>query len=169
MTLHQTQSYVQWFEETGRKDLAFAGGKGANLGVLVHAGLPVSPGLVVTTAAYRALTDDTEIQELIERLDSLDTADALSTTAAEIRALIQNRSFDESAERAITDALDSDADTTYAVRSSATAEDLPTASFAGQHDTYLGVPDADVVDRVRDCMASLFTDRTVAYRARNDI
>ncbi|RLM76881.1 pyruvate phosphate dikinase, partial [Halobellus sp. Atlit-38R] len=146
----QTQSYLQWFEKIGRNDLALAGGKGANLGVLVHAGLPVPPGFVVTTAAYRALTDDAEIQELIERLDSLDTADAdaLTTTAAELRALIQNRAFDEPAERAILDALDSDAETgtTYAVRSSATAEDLPTASFAGQHDTHLGVPADDVVD-----------------------
>lgn len=171
MTQHQTQSYVQWFEEIGRNDLALAGGKGVNLGVLVHAGLPVPPGFVVTTTAYRALTDDAEIQELVERLDSLDTADAdaLTTTAGEIRALIQNRSFNESAERAIADALDNDADTTYAVRSSATAEDLPAASFAGQHDTHLSVPADDVVDRIRDCMASLFTDRAVAYRARNDI
>ncbi|RLM62623.1 PEP/pyruvate-binding domain-containing protein [Halorubrum sp. Atlit-26R] len=173
MTLHQTQSYVQWFEEIGRNDLALAGGKGANLGVLVHAGLPVPPGFVVTTAAYRAFTDDAEIQELIERLDSLDTADAdaLAATAVEIRSLIQQRSFDEAVERAVIDALDSDAETgkTYAVRSSATAEDLPTASFAGQHDTHLGVPADNVVDRIRDCMASLFTDRAVAYRARNDI
>lgn len=170
MTQGQTQHYTRRFDLLGADDLDIAGGKGANIGVLVHAGLPVPSGFVVTTAVYRTLTDDAKIQEEIERLDSHDPADsdALATTAAEIRALIQNRSFDESVKRTITDALDDD-DTTYAVRSSATAEDLPTASFAGQHNTYLGVSADTVIDRVRDCIASLFTERAVAYRARNGI
>lgn len=171
MTRDQLDDYVRRFESLGEDDFAIAGGKGTNLGVLVHAGLPVPPGFAVTTAAYRELTADEAVQEAIDRLDSLDATDpgTLGTTAAEVRSLIQQREFDESVSRVITSALEPAAETTYAVRSSATAEDLPTTSFAGQHDTYLGVSPDDVLDRVRDCMASLFTDRAVTYRARNDI
>ncbi|MFC7070531.1 PEP/pyruvate-binding domain-containing protein [Halobaculum lipolyticum] len=175
MTQHRTPAFVRRFDSLGSDDLAVAGGKGANLGVLVAAGLPVPPGFVVTTAAYRALTDDAEIRDAIERLDSCapDDRDALTRTAAEVRDLVRARPVDEALEHAIVDALDgvaeTAAETTYAVRSSATAEDLPSASFAGQHDTHLGVAAEGVVDRVRDCVASLFTDRAVAYRARNGI
>ena len=171
MTQNPKPHYVRRFDSLGADDLGVAGGKGVNLGVLVDAGLPVPPGFVVTTAADRTVTDDAEIGKAVERLGSHDPHDsgALATTAAEIRALIRERPVDESIERAIADALDAGADTTYAVRSSATAEDLPTASFAGQHDTHLGVTTGAIIDRVRDCMASLFTDRAVAYRARNGI
>jgi pyruvate,water dikinase len=171
MTQNPTRRYTRRLDSLGRDDVDVAGGKGANLGVLDHAGLPVSPGFVVTTAAYRALTDDTEIRSAIERLESLNAnnSNALATTAADIRLLIQDRTFGAPVERAVTEALDTDADTTYAVRSSASAEDRPTASFAGQYETFLGVPADDLLDRVRDCMASLFTDRAVAYRTRNQI
>ena len=122
---------------------------------------------------YRALTDDPEIRDAIDRLEGLDPADAdeLTTDAKKVRSLVREWEFDEVVGESITDALDTgaDSDASYAVRSSATAEDLPTASFAGQHETFLGVSGADVLDRVRECMASLFTDRAVVYRARNDV
>ncbi|EMA66933.1 pyruvate phosphate dikinase PEP/pyruvate-binding protein [Halorubrum aidingense JCM 13560] len=171
MTQNPRSHYVRRFDSLGAADLGVAGGKGANLGVLVDAGVPVPSGFVVTTAAYRSIADDAEISAAIERLGSHDPRDsgALTTTAAEIRALIRERPIGDPIERAIAEALDVGADTTYAVRSSATAEDLPTASFAGQHDTHLGVTADAVTDGVRDCMASLFTDRAVAYRARNGI
>lgn len=171
MTQNPQPHYVRRFDSLGADDLGVAGGKGVNLGVLVDAGLPVPSGFVVTTAAYRTVTDDAEIREAIKQLDSHDSRDsgALATTATEIRSLIRDRPVGEPITRAIADALDGDASTTYAVRSSATAEDLATASFAGQHDTHLGVTADAIVDRVRGCMASLFTDRAVAYRARNGI
>jgi rifampicin phosphotransferase len=176
MTTTETRRYLAWFDDIGTDDRLLAGGKGANLGELTQAGLPMPPGFVVTTAAYRALVDDREIRETIERLDSLGPTedDARRVTAAELRNLIHDQDIDETLTESLTDALSeiSDGektDITYSVRSSATAEDLPTASFAGQHETFLGVSKDDVLDRVRDCMASLFTDRAVAYRAHNDI
>jgi len=174
MTIEPTIGYTTRLDDLTADDLALAGGKGANLGELVGAGLPVPSGFVVTTDAYRALIDDPAIREAIEMMDSLDPVeDALTGIAADLRDLIREREFDEAIEVSVLDALDTDTDatdgTTYSVRSSATAEDLPTASFAGQHETFLGVPEDGVLDRVRECMTSLFTDRAVAYRARNDI
>jgi pyruvate,water dikinase len=171
VTQNSTRGYTRHLDSLGRDDVDLAGGKGANLGALDEAGLPIPPGFVVTTAVYRALTDDAVIRSAIDRLESFGATDseARTSTAAEVRSLLQNRTFDAQIERAVTEGLDTDAETTYAVRSSATAEDRPTASFAGQHETFLGVAATDVLSRVRDCMASLFTDRAVAYRARNDI
>ncbi|RLM62973.1 pyruvate phosphate dikinase [Halorubrum sp. Atlit-8R] len=164
-------AYTRRFDELGRDDLALAGGKGANLGELVRAGLPVPTGFVVTTAAYRELTDSSAIREAIDELDRPNPSDRdkLAAAAEQLQSLVRERTFPESVTGSIVDALDGDDDARYAVRSSATAEDLPTASFAGQHETFLGVPADDVLDAVRDCMASLFTDRAVAYRARNGI
>ncbi|WP_209309586.1 PEP/pyruvate-binding domain-containing protein [Haloarcula amylovorans] len=163
---------MRWLHESDAEDIDVAGGKGANLATLVQAGLPVPPGFVVTTAAYRALVDTPEIQDAISQLGALDSTetDALAAAAAELRSLVASREFDAPIEAAVADAmaLFDDADS-FAVRSSATAEDLPSASFAGQHETFLGVASDGVLDRIRDCMASLFTDRAVAYRARNDV
>ncbi|AZQ16114.1 PEP/pyruvate-binding domain-containing protein [Halorubrum sp. PV6] len=169
MTTEIPTTYTKRFGELGRDDLALAGGKGANLGELVGAGLPVPPGFVVTTEAYRSLIDTSELRDAIAELEALDETDteAPTATAEQIRSLVREQEFSEEIERSIADVLT--ADSSYAVRSSATAEDLPSASFAGQHDTSLGVSTNDVLDAVRDCMASLFTDRAVAYRARNGI
>ncbi|WP_217493380.1 PEP/pyruvate-binding domain-containing protein [Haladaptatus sp. W1] len=153
-------------------DIDVAGGKGANLAALARAGLPVPNGFVVTTTAYRYLVDSPQIRDAIDRLEVVDPADTdtHAVVAAELRSFIENREFSASVEAAITDAMASVESTDgFAVRSSATAEDLPSASFAGQHETFLGVKTGDVLDRIRDCMASLFTDRAVAYRARNGI
>ena len=141
------------------------------MGELLGAGFSVPPGFVVTTDAYRSLTDTPKIREGIDDLDGLDPAEAeeLAATAERVRSLVRDRAFEGGVAESITDALDTDSDTSHAVRSSATAEDLPSASFAGQHETFLGVTEADVLSRVRDCMASLFTYRAVAYRARNDV
>ena len=171
MTQNPQSRYVRRLDSLGADDRSVAGGKGVTLGILADAGLPVPSGFVVTTTAYRTVADDAEISEAVDRLGSHDPGNsgAPATTATEIRSLVRARPVAEPVERAISDALDGDADATYAVRSSATAEDLPTASFAGQHDTHLGVTADAVTHRVRDCMASLFTDRAVAYRARNGI
>jgi pyruvate,water dikinase len=167
----ETTTYIRGFDALGKNDLALAGGKGTNLGELVRAGFLVPSGFVLTAEAYRELIDDPEIRAAIDDLEALDSGDAeeLTTAAETLRSLVREREFDEGVAESITEALELAADTTYAVRSSATAEDLPAASFAGQHDTYLGIEADAVLDRVRECMASLFTDRAVAYRARNGI
>ncbi|MBD3942125.1 phosphoenolpyruvate synthase [Microbacterium sp. NEAU-LLC] len=128
----------------GREDLARAGGKGANLGELIRAGMPVPDGFVVTTDAYAAI-----------RVPDRDRA---SYERAELPAAL---------ERALADAYRALGEGAVAVRSSATAEDLPGAAFAGQQDTYLNVVGhAELRDAVRRCWGSLWTDRAVAYRDR---
>ena len=158
-------------DDEGAATLESTGGKGANLARLVAAGLPVPPGFCVTTAVYDALADTPDVQAAIESLETLDPAEteAIAEQSAAVRTALRQRELPDHVRTAVVDALETlDADA-YAVRSSATAEDLPTASFAGQHETFLGVPGAQILDRIRDCLASLFTDRAVAYRLRNDI
>ncbi|WP_255198519.1 PEP/pyruvate-binding domain-containing protein [Halorarius litoreus] len=165
-----SQYVVSLAEETAR-DLGVTGGKGASLARLTAADLPVPPGVCVTTAVYEALVDTPELRTAIEALEGLDptAANEIADQSAAVRAMLRDRELPETAREelaAALEALDADA---YAVRSSATAEDLPTASFAGQHETFLGVDELDVIDRVRDCLASLFTDRAVTYRLRNGV
>ncbi len=166
--------YVVGFDDAGATERALVGGKGANLAQLVGAGLPVPPGFCVTTAAYEVLIDEPIIEDAINELAALDPTDtaAIADTGAALRARIQDCDVPDEIREAIERALDSTANDTeavYAIRSSATAEDLPEASFAGQQETFLNVHREEITDRVRACMASLFTDRAIAYRARNDI
>ena len=176
MSDQRPDEHVIRLEEASGDDVDLVGAKGANLGELAGAEIPVAEGVVVTTAAYQRLTEDPGISETIARLDRLDATDEqLSTVAAQFREAITDRGFEEVFERELVATLntergnDGSAEVSYAVRSSATAEDLPNASFAGQHETFLGVPASEVPARVRDCVASLFTDRAVAYRARAGI
>jgi phosphohistidine swiveling domain-containing protein len=142
-------------------DLAIAGGKGANLGELVRAGYPVPAGFVVPTAAYVAAVRSNGLGDLIARcLTGSDGAGAVRDAFA--RSLLP-----DSVRVAITQAYAELGGGPVAVRSSATAEDLPGAAFAGQQDTYLGVEgEEEVLDAVRDCWGSLWTDRAVLYRQR---
>src|SRR5690349_5802582 len=140
------------FGELRSRDVARAGGKAANLGELIAAGFPVPGGFCVTTAAYARAAGE---------VSALDPAGA--------RDLLRSRPLPDDVAAAVTAAyraLGGGAAVPVAVRSSATAEDLPTASFAGQQDTYLNVVGAGaVLDAVHRCWASLWTDRAVAYRA----
>ncbi|MGA9401104.1 PEP/pyruvate-binding domain-containing protein [Haladaptatus sp.] len=172
MPEYSNGSVVRWFHALDADDIDVAGGKGANLAALARAGLPIPQGFVVTTAAYRDLIDTPQIRDAIDRLEAVNSVDidTRAAVAAELRSFIESREFGASIEEAITDAMASlERANGFAVRSSATAEDLPSASFAGQHESFLGVKTADVLDRVRGCMASLFTDRAVTYRVRNGI
>lgn len=165
--------YVVWLRDSAARNPALVGGKAAHLAQLAQAELPVPNGFVVTTTAYHALVDGTDVPELIRTLDDLDPTDTSEITdaGAELRHTIQRLSIPEDIRAAIEDAYHAARPTkSFAVRSSATAEDLPETSFAGQHDTVLNVRDADsLVDAVRTCMASLFTDRAIVYRAHNGI
>lgn len=142
-------------DRLGRDDLDIAGGKGANLGELIGAGLPVPPGFIVTTEAYAQAAEAVGLAEVVDDAEPAELRRMLSAAPItyELRAAVTE------AYRALGD------DVPVAVRSSATAEDLPGAAFAGQQDTYLNIVGADaVLDAVRDCWASLWTDRAVSYR-----
>ena len=153
----------------GQDMLAVAGGKAANLGELTRAGLPVPDGFCLTTRAYTEATASPALAEVHRALAATahDDLAALATLAAKARALVLDAEVPAgivAAVRAAYAALGADAP--VAVRSSATAEDLPFASFAGQQDTFLNVVGEEaVLDAVRRCWASLWTDRAVSYRA----
>jgi pyruvate,water dikinase len=165
---------VRRFDELSRADVPFAGGKGANLGEMTLAGLPVPPGFVVGAPAYAAFCDESGLRaRLAAELDDLDVDDteALAAAAARARALVAEAPMPEWLEVAIATAYgeleDDDGPAPVAVRSSATAEDTESASFAGMNETFLNVRGAsNVVDAVRRCWASLFGGRTIFYRAK---
>jgi rifampicin phosphotransferase len=168
-----TERYVLGLEETGKAQVALVGGKGANLGELSRVdGIRVPAGFCVTTNAFsRVMSAVPGIDDLIARLSGLDPGDgqAIRTLSSEIRGAIEGTAIPGDLAAAITRSVTRlGAQAACAVRSSATAEDLPTASFAGQQDTYLNVVGpASVLEHVSRCLASLFTERAVTYRQRN--
>jgi rifampicin phosphotransferase len=167
------ERYVLGLEEIDRTQVALAGGKGANLGELSRIeGIRVPPGFCVTTDAFRrAMTTVPGIADHLGRLSRLgpDDREAIGTLSAEIRRALEGIALPDDLAAAITRSLARLGEqAAYAVRSSATAEDLPTASFAGQQDTYLNVAgSAAILRHVSRCWASLFTERAVTYRVRN--
>jgi phosphohistidine swiveling domain-containing protein len=159
--------------DIGRAALPIAGGKAANLGELIRAGLPVPGGFCVTTAAYELVAGGAGLGQILDDLAETrpdDTA-RLANLAAAARARLLEAPVPEDLAQAITGAYRTlGASVPVAVRSSATAEDLPHASFAGQQDTYLNVVgDEAVLEAVRRCWASLWTDRAVSYRSGGGI
>lgn len=147
-------------------DLALAGGKGANLGELVRQGFPVPPGFVVTTAAYAALLTESGLGAKLDRL-LVTSNDADQAPGAQIRHLFTQARIPDAVRTEIAAAYAAMGDVPVAVRSSATAEDLPGAAFAGQQDTYLNVVGEEaLLQTVLDCWASLWTDRAISYRQR---
>jgi rifampicin phosphotransferase len=167
--------YVWNLRDVDESQVAAVGGKGANLGGLSRIeGVRVPDGFCVTTDAFRRIMSQApSLDERFDRLSRLDPEDgeAIRTLSAEIRRTIEGVAVPDELAREITGALAGlGEDAAYAVRSSATAEDLPTASFAGQQDTYLNVVGpAAVLEHVSRCWASLFTERAVVYRRRNGI
>jgi pyruvate,water dikinase len=164
---------VRWFSDLQREDVPVAGGKGANLGELTRAGIPVPPGFVVTTQAYIEFLEENALAaQIARRLNGIEPADtqSLSAASAEIQSMITAPPVSQDTNVEIRDSYDRLGGGPVAVRSSATAEDLATASFAGQQATILNVVGADaVVDAVRRCWASLFEPQAIAYRARNGV
>ncbi|MFD3329801.1 rifamycin-inactivating phosphotransferase [Streptomyces sp. NPDC058701] len=169
------EQYVLDLHEVDPTHVALVGGKGAHLGGLTRIdGIPVPGGFCVTTDAFRrVLADAPAVGELLDRLSFLDPddRDGIRTLSARIRRTVEEIPVPDDLAAAVTGALARLGDrTACAVRSSATAEDLPTASFAGQQDTYLNVVGpAEVLRHVSRCWASLFTERAVVYRRRNGI
>jgi phosphoenolpyruvate synthase/pyruvate phosphate dikinase len=166
------EKHVLNFTEIDRSHLPLVGGKGANLGELTGAGFPIPKGFCVTTSAYRKLIQSsTEMDLLFTLLDNVpyDDLEQIRLIASRIREHLTAIPMPEDIKTSIVDAWEAAGkDRPYAVRSSATAEDLPNASFAGQQDTFLNVIGAEaVLTAVHHCWASLFTDRAISYRAKN--
>ena len=170
--------YVQKFEELNKSDIPIAGGKGANLGELTQAGIPVPPGFVVTAEAYQYFMDEAgindKVMEILDRTDINNTKE-LQAAADEIKKIIIEAPIPEDLVLFIREYYNElcqrvdDEDTDVAIRSSATAEDLPEASFAGQQDTFLHVSgDDEVLEYIRKCWASLFEARAIFYREENN-
>ena len=158
---------VLWLDEIRADDLETVGGKAASLGEMTTADLPVPPAFVVTAGTYRRFIEKTGIDEELFELVDIETDDskALSDAAQAAQELIEETPIPDDLREEILGAYDDlDDSPPVAVRSSATAEDLPDASFAGQQETFLNVTRSDLVDRVRECWASLFTQRALYYR-----
>lgn len=162
---------ITWLDDIRGTDLETVGGKGASLGELTDAGLPVPPGFVVTAQTYRTFIEHADIADELFSILDVDATDdtALETAATKARALILKTSLPSTLREEIVEAYrtlggDDEGEPFVAVRSSATAEDLPDASFAGQHDTFLNVTEKTLIQRIKECWASLFTQRAVHYR-----
>ncbi|PSP33504.1 phosphoenolpyruvate synthase [Halobacteriales archaeon QH_10_70_21] len=159
---------VLWLDDVRSDDIGSVGGKGASLGEMTAAGLPVPPGFVVTAETYRTFIEETGIDEPLFEAVEVDPEDSAALAEAEATAkeLILETELPEPVRDRILSAYDDldDGEAFVAVRSSATAEDLPDASFAGQQETFLNITREDLVDRVKRCWASLFTQRAIYYR-----
>ena len=159
---------VRWLEDIRADDIGSVGGKGASLGEMTQAGLPVPPGFVVTADTYRSFIEDTGIDEELFAAVDVDTEDsaALAEAASRAEELIMGTEMPAHIEDEIMAAYGDLEDEApfVAVRSSGTAEDLPEASFAGQQETFLNVQGPDLLDRVQRAWASLFTQRAIYYR-----
>lgn len=179
---NSTEDFVIALSDLSMRDVAMVGGKNASLGEMIgklgEAGIRVPGGFAVTTAAYRAFVEHNDltrqISELTEMIDA--TAHHAKIVSAEIQAAFRRGEMPDSVSAEICDAYHGmmqaagDGSLPVAVRSSATAEDMPDASFAGQQDTYLYVRGCDeILRRVKDCFASLYNERAIAYRAENGV
>ncbi|MBA7596300.1 Phosphoenolpyruvate synthase [subsurface metagenome] len=162
---------VVWFEDVGKEDISLVGGKGANLGEMTKAHIPVPPGFIVTAQSYFHFLKEAnltaEIRQLLSPLDTNDSEE-LSKVASQIKDLISAAPIPEEIVGAIAEAYREMGEGLVAVRSSATAEDLPEASFAGQQRTFLNVEgESEVIAAVQGCWASLFEPRAIFYRAQH--
>ncbi len=180
-------SYVAWFKDLSKDSLDLAGGKGANLGEMWNNQLPIPGGFVITAPTYKEFTEKTKIKnKILELLKDLDVEETekLQKTAKQIQELIKSVPIPKEIKDAIVesyglmgvndkskaeDVMKAETEELVAVRSSATAEDLPEASFAGQQASFLNVKGKDqLLEAVRDCWASLFTARAIYYRTKNN-
>jgi len=164
--------YIKWFEELTKEDIDIAGGKGANLGQLTNNDIKVPPGFVVKAAAYEEFINTNELNYEIKTLlknINIEDSELLNKVSKEIRNKIEitkiNDKIYSEIEKAYQELCEKSGENIYvAVRSSATAEDLPEASFAGQQDTYLYIHGIEeLANYVRKCWSSLWTARAIYY------
>lgn len=176
--MEKEKAFLLWFDQLERKDVAIAGGKSSSLGEMTSkVDVPVPYGFATTACAYKYFFEktglDKKVKALVAELTNVDDTALLRDVCKRIREAIMAEKMPEDLQAQIAAAYEElgkkvgQADPFVAVRSSATAEDLPDASFAGQQDTYLNVKGAEtVVDKVKECYASCFTDRAVYYREK---
>ncbi len=166
--MRQGQKAIVWFNEVTKNDVPTVGGKGANLGEMTKANMPVPPGFIVTADAYFDFLKNSKLIDKIRRLlQPLDSGDSkqLQQISAQIKQLILDAAMPPKLAKEIEQAYIKMGRGLVAVRSSATAEDLPEASFAGQQSTFLNVEgEKEVVAAVQGCWASLFEPRAIFYR-----
>jgi len=166
--MRQGQKNIVWFDEVTKSDVPTVGGKGANLGEMTNAGIPVPPGFIVTAAAYFDFVEKTKISDSIRQLlQPLDVNDSkkLQSTAKKVQQVILAAAMPPEIAEEIRQAYAKLGGSLVAVRSSATAEDLPEASFAGQQRTFLNLRGEEtVINAVQGCWASLFEARAIFYR-----
>ncbi len=173
--MNKSSAHVLWFKDIRKNDIPLVGGKGANLGEMTFAGIPVPNGFVVTAKAYYDFLDSTSLRhKILTEVSHLDVEDSLKLqqVSKNIKTAILAAKMPEGLEKEIKNYyhhLCGENDKFVAVRSSATAEDLPDASFAGQQETYLNIKGwKDVVENVQKCWASLFEARAIFYRVQNN-
>jgi pyruvate,water dikinase len=166
--MKQGNRAVVWFDEVTKNDIPTVGGKGANLGEMTNAGIPVPPGFIVTAAAYFDFVRQNSLQDKIRSiLEPLNVHDSrkLQEAAEKVQMLVNNGQMPSATGKAIEEAYKKMGKGLVAVRSSGTAEDLPEASFAGQQATFLNIEGGkNVVEAVHGCWASLFGARAIFYR-----
>ena len=181
MILGAEKEYILWFRQISKKDIPTVGGKGANLGEMTRAGFPVPSGFCISTDAYFTFLEETGLKKKIFALIkeiNVENTQQLEEATANVRKIIKGKEIPLEMQTQILKAyskmnetkigwLESTEKTYVAVRSSATAEDLPQASFAGQQETFLNViGDRKLLDAVKACWASLFTARATYYRKK---
>ncbi len=162
---------LRHFDQINKDSLAIAGGKGSHLGELTNAGFNVPTGFIVTTNAYFDFLQRNQLMEkILAKTDDLDVEDTekLDKVAEEIREMMMAAKFNDELVANISKLLSGFSAEKFAVRSSATAEDLPGASFAGQQDTYLNISKDKIAENIQKCFASLFTARAIYYRNKNN-
>ncbi|OGN91027.1 MAG: phosphoenolpyruvate synthase, partial [Chloroflexi bacterium RBG_13_48_17] len=166
--MQQTTRTIVWFDEVTKTDIPLVGGKGANLGEMVHAQIPVPPGFIVTAGAYFKFLNDAGLTDEVRRyLKGLNVNDSrrLQEISEIIKDKISSASMPPAMVKEMKDAYRKLGQGLVAVRSSATAEDLPEASFAGQQSTFLNIQGEDeVVAAIQGCWSSLFESRAIFYR-----
>ncbi len=168
-------SYVAWFKQLGKESIPLVGGKGANLGEMYNIGLPIPPGFVITAPTYKLFIEKTKIKAKIEKLLeglNVENNTQLQATSKKIQKLISSTPIPKEMSKEFVKSYEKmnegKNELFVAVRSSATAEDLPGASFAGQQATFLNVKGKrDFIKAVSECWASLFTARAIYYRVKN--
>lgn len=159
--------HILFFDQIRRKHVPIVGGKTASLGELMSIKMPVPGGFAVTASAYRHFIKYNKLDSRIEKIlkfTDVKKIGKLKKAGNEIRTLIKNAEFQPKLEKQILQAFDKLGEKYVAVRSSATAEDLPSASFAGQQESFLNVDKRNLLEKIKDCFASLFTDRAISYR-----
>ncbi len=158
---------ILWLSDLASKPLSQVGGKAFNLAKLIQAGIPVPKGFVIPASVYSAHVNQHGLQEKIDNI--LASASSPGQQASEIHGLFSGKPLSPDLKQALVDAFKSITSGRVAVRSSATAEDLPGLSFAGQYTTFLNVTEGELEDKVITCWQSLWNERAIAYRKKNEI